>query len=316
MDNSNTLHKEKVKEFCNVAGKSLGTRSGDLIEKDLYLTIILKELQKTEFHKNLVFKGGTCLAKAYLNYHRFSEDLDFTWKSTKPLEGKSMKQVRKICSTYINEIGKQLVEISEKYLFDFKFEKYNMLYVQLGGSNKMATFILWFDSTQGRHSMIKIQINFTEDIEFQIKRKKLNPPAFHFSDRERVYFKEFLEFYDNLNYYVYDVKEIAVEKIRTLLTRKTVKVRDLFDLYLIYKKLGVDAIKLKKEWMEKINFAVDKYKKYSDNYKRRGVPTKDDFVLEEIDHLLLTTVDKEDFSIFVTEFLNKLENEANIISDK
>lgn len=316
MNINDSTYKEKVKEFCKSAGKSLATTSEYLIEKDLYLTIILKELQKTEFHKNLVFKGGTCLAKAYLNYHRFSEDLDFTWKSHEILKGKSMKQIRKICSGHINKIGKLLVEISEKYLFDFKFEKHNRAYVQLGGSSKMATFILWFDSAQGRRSMIKIQVNFMEDMEFPVEKKKLNPPAFNFPDNERVYFKEFLEFYDDLDYYVYDIKEIASEKIRALLTRKTAKVKDLFDLYFIQKKFGVDAIKLKKEWIKKIRFAIDNYKKYGDNFKTRIAPTKDDFVLEDIDYLLLAAVDKEDFNTFVTEFLNKLENETNTVFNK
>lgn len=80
MNINSTAHREKVREFCKSTGELLGTKSEPLIEKDLYLTIILAELQNTKLHENLVFKGGTCLAKAYLNYHRFSEDLDFTWK--------------------------------------------------------------------------------------------------------------------------------------------------------------------------------------------------------------------------------------------
>ncbi len=84
----------------------------------------------------MVLKGGTCLAKVYLNYHKFSEDLDFTWKEQENLKGKSMKQIRKICSGLIDGIGITLVEISERCGFDFKFEKDNRRYVQLGGSNK------------------------------------------------------------------------------------------------------------------------------------------------------------------------------------
>lgn len=46
-----------------------------LIEKDYFCTLILGQLSGVE---NLVFKGGTCLAKVYAGFYRLSEDLDFT----------------------------------------------------------------------------------------------------------------------------------------------------------------------------------------------------------------------------------------------
>lgn len=318
MDEKFNWEIKRLNAYLNVMRDVLGVKdeSKYLIEKDLYLTIILKELQNTKFHENLVFKGGTCLAKAYLNYHRFSEDLDFTWKNQEIFNGKSMKQIRKMCSTLINEIGNTLAEISEKYGFDFKFEKSDGNYVHFKGSNKMVAFVVWFDSIQERRSMIKIEINFMENLEFPVEKKRLNPLTLNFPDNERIYFKEFLEFYDNLNYYAYDIREIACEKIRTLLTRKTAKVRDLFDLYLIHKKFGVDSVGLKKMWTKKIKFSVDNYERYSENYNARKMLTKDDFVLEEIEYLLLTDIDKSDFEIFVTKFLNQLNNEAIALFNK
>jgi len=50
----------------------------DIIKKDLLLTLILAEFEKMDLGKELIFKGGTLLSRNYLNYHRFSEDLDFT----------------------------------------------------------------------------------------------------------------------------------------------------------------------------------------------------------------------------------------------
>lgn len=46
------------------------------IEKDYYVTKILKELSLTEYNGQVFFKGGTSLSKAYGLIHRFSEDLD------------------------------------------------------------------------------------------------------------------------------------------------------------------------------------------------------------------------------------------------
>ena len=48
------------------------------LEKDFVLTKILYAISKSELKNKLAFKGGTALNKAYFNYYRFSEDLDFT----------------------------------------------------------------------------------------------------------------------------------------------------------------------------------------------------------------------------------------------
>lgn len=48
-----------------------------LIEKDYFCTALLANLTRTA-GDDLVFKGGTCLAKVHAEMYRLSEDLDFT----------------------------------------------------------------------------------------------------------------------------------------------------------------------------------------------------------------------------------------------
>lgn len=49
-----------------------------IIEKDYYVTILLKELKKKL--PDMVFKGGTSLSKCYDNViNRFSEDIDISY---------------------------------------------------------------------------------------------------------------------------------------------------------------------------------------------------------------------------------------------
>lgn len=48
-----------------------------LIEKDYFCTVLLAYLTRAA-GRDLVFKGGTCLAKVHAEMHRLSEDLDFT----------------------------------------------------------------------------------------------------------------------------------------------------------------------------------------------------------------------------------------------
>ena len=49
-----------------------------IVEKDYYVTMILKEL--VQRNPNVVFKGGTSLSKAYHAIDRFSEDIDITFE--------------------------------------------------------------------------------------------------------------------------------------------------------------------------------------------------------------------------------------------
>jgi predicted nucleotidyltransferase component of viral defense system len=50
-----------------------------VVEKDYALSYLLAGIAETSLlRESLVFKGGTCLRKAYFSGYRFSEDLDFT----------------------------------------------------------------------------------------------------------------------------------------------------------------------------------------------------------------------------------------------
>ena len=51
--------------------------SEDIVEKDYYVTLILKKLSEIEYP--VVFKGGTSLSKVFGVIDRFSEDIDITF---------------------------------------------------------------------------------------------------------------------------------------------------------------------------------------------------------------------------------------------
>jgi predicted nucleotidyltransferase component of viral defense system len=46
-----------------------------MIEKDYFCTVVLEYLAAST--AELVFKGGTCLAKIHAEFYRLSEDLDY-----------------------------------------------------------------------------------------------------------------------------------------------------------------------------------------------------------------------------------------------
>jgi len=66
--------------FLNIIGfvhKASGIRE-DILEKDYYVTLLLKELSEKQKNLPAYFKGGTALYKAQKSIRRFSEDIDLT----------------------------------------------------------------------------------------------------------------------------------------------------------------------------------------------------------------------------------------------
>lgn len=81
------LHKDK-KSFdiaIRAASRHFNV-SPAIIEKDYYVTLVLRELAKQV--PDLLFKGGTSLSKCYKIIDRFSEDIDITLDSEHQSQGK------------------------------------------------------------------------------------------------------------------------------------------------------------------------------------------------------------------------------------
>ena len=73
-----TLSQIERKNLIQKVAFELGMRF-DIIEKDIWVCYVLEKLFSIEELKGkLVFKGGTCLSKAYGLIERFSEDIDLT----------------------------------------------------------------------------------------------------------------------------------------------------------------------------------------------------------------------------------------------
>lgn len=81
------IDRERLKDIIPAISGKLKFRPV-IVEKDYYLTIILNNIE-TLLSDKIVFKGGTLLNKAHLNYHRLSEDLDFTYCA--PLTARSQR---------------------------------------------------------------------------------------------------------------------------------------------------------------------------------------------------------------------------------
>jgi predicted nucleotidyltransferase component of viral defense system len=164
-----------TKELVDYVAEKTGVRETALVEKDMLLHLLLKELTADPyFRENYVFKGGTCLIKCYLGYYRFSEDLDFSYAQQDEFEGKSENQIRRQLSTEIGGLAKKLEAISVKLGLEFKADKQDRHYMEFGGSNKFATFKVWYESAEiNVRKFVKIQVNYVEKFSFSSRYQRL-----------------------------------------------------------------------------------------------------------------------------------------------
>jgi len=101
------LHKEDRELFRDVVlltAERMGV-TADIVEKDYYMTLILRMLSETKYA--FVFKGGTSLSKAFGVIDRFSEDIDITF--TEHLGEKRRKRLKyEILRPIAEELGLEI----------------------------------------------------------------------------------------------------------------------------------------------------------------------------------------------------------------
>ena len=95
------LHNDKSAfEFMlNTISNRTGIRS-DIVEKDYYVTLMLKELSEKQANIPAYFKGGTALYKALGSIRRFSEDIDLTVEIRDCNNTQAKKRIERVSKKY------------------------------------------------------------------------------------------------------------------------------------------------------------------------------------------------------------------------
>jgi len=304
------------KEVTDFISKRLNIVRRDLIEKDMIISKMLFYLtQDKDFFQNYAFKGGTCLTKCYFGYFRFSEDLDFTYLNQKEFIGKSKSKIRALMSEKINKLGELIEVIAKKLDLDFKMEKENKRYFQFGGSNAFVTFKIWYNSQElEKETFVKIQVNHIEKLNYPIKElnAKFIVPKNLEKDFSFIAPEETETLLKPIKIKVYDLKEILIEKVRAILTRRGIKARDFVDVFLITEKEKLDLNDFKKEIIEKIKDML-KFEKYQQNIKNKETQLNDELIIGEEETLLLAPINKgfpkfiKEFNVFLKEIIKELK---------
>lgn len=162
-------------------------------EKDYVQHWILNFVSRTGFRG--VFKGGTCLQKAY-GLPRYSEDLDFTATAKKSLDIEALKRFLLSAGLEVVHSRYKETEISENYRIKLRGPLYNKSLLSI--------------------CSVRIDISTRESLIYRQMIKNINPP-----------YPDIMPYTIN----TMDPREIAAEKVRAILTRESA--RDLYDLYFL-----------------------------------------------------------------------------------
>jgi predicted nucleotidyltransferase component of viral defense system len=82
--------------------------SASFIQKDYWISLVLKRLSESKYVNSVVFKGGTSLSKGFKLISRFSEDVDI---AVIDVVGISGNQIKTLIRSVEKEIAKDLTEI-------------------------------------------------------------------------------------------------------------------------------------------------------------------------------------------------------------
>ncbi len=107
--------REAFKEIIALAADQFGYEQSH-VEKDYWVSKILRDVSKSEYADKTYFKGGTSLSKGYGLIERFSEDLDlFVFTGDKGASKQAEKTLNRKLAKYIAETNSDiyLEELSE-----------------------------------------------------------------------------------------------------------------------------------------------------------------------------------------------------------
>ena len=203
------IDREKLKDMIPAIAGKLKFRPV-IVEKDYYLTVILNNIEAL-LSNRIIFKGGTLLNKVHLNYHRLSEDLDFTYDGpliTRSQRSKAIAPIREKMPDFLkvlqlssgNPPGEGFNN-STQYVFKVK---YPSVVTAKDGTIKIEISLRQPPLDQPVHNVIK---HFYQD---------------PFSGENLFPFGKVLSL---------SLNEAVSEKLKVAISRKDAAIRDYYDLW-------------------------------------------------------------------------------------
>ncbi|MGH9873279.1 MAG: nucleotidyl transferase AbiEii/AbiGii toxin family protein, partial [Pyrinomonadaceae bacterium] len=191
-----------------------------LIEKDYFCTVLLAHFGTT-VGEELVFKGGTCLAKVHADFYRLSEDLDFVISvATDASRAERRKRVEPV-KTAFEALANSLKGVS--------------VVEALIGANNSTQYIgaLAYDSVLSSDpGTIKIEVSLREPLLIPTVNENARTILIDPISHEPMV--------PPLPVRCISKVEAFAEKFRAALTRREPAIRDFYDIDYAVRKLALD----------------------------------------------------------------------------
>lgn len=253
MGNHLKLHESEkdFKEAIQATAKHFKIREV-FVEKDYWVTFVLKNIKESSFAKKIVFKGGTSISKAYGIAKRFSEDIDL---AIVPIKN-SKRSNEEVFRSIENEIAKNpLTEKKEKSFLSrntfYKLSHWEYPKVTDGLADPAKDQIQLELTTNAKTSPKKVKKIQTLVAEYLIAERKI--------DLVKEYELEKFSISVLSHKRTFAEKILAIanscHKDPTLATLGS-KVRHLFDLTVLFKDPEIKDFVDSKEFLKMINQAV------------------------------------------------------------
>lgn len=205
------IDREKLRDLIPAIAGRQKFRAA-IVEKDYYLTVILNQIE-TLLSGKLVFKGGTLLNKIHLNYHRLSEDLDFTFYDKDPLDSRAQR------SRAITPIREEMPAFLKK----LQLESDRPEGQGFNNSTQYIFEIKYPSLITGKDENIKIEISLRQ---FP-KEKPVHQVIKHFY-QDPFTGEDLIPAHKILSL---TLNEAVAEKLKAAVNRKDVAIRDYYDLW-------------------------------------------------------------------------------------
>lgn len=217
------IHKDPI--YFREAVISVAQRSGflsSMIEKDYYCSLILAYLYQDP-KINLVFKGGTCLSKVYIDFYRMSEDLDFVI----PAKSEISRRAR---SRLIGPIKDQLSKL-------IKANECFKVYEKFRGFNESRQYIVTLSyhsvvEPEKKPGTIKIEIGMREELMLDAIWQGTSTLLIDPFNEQKVI--------PDFKTQCLSLEELFAEKFRAALSRRDPAIRDYFDIFYAMHNLDID----------------------------------------------------------------------------
>jgi predicted nucleotidyltransferase component of viral defense system len=284
-----------VRNLVPMLAEHLNITDQELLEKDVRLHLLLGSLARdTRFGPHLAFKGGTCLIKCYLDYPRFSTDLDFTWLDPDPSARSSFGT--NAFRRGVRPTQRELETWFQTWAGVSGYRADHPETFQYGRSNVMMTAKLRYTTPSSTEGLIKVQLNFEDPLLFPPAPGRARslltgplPPKFLLLERTLA-----SDYATPVAVTAYDPREILVEKCRAILTRTAAKSRDLVDLFLLERDRGLRVEDHISGILDKARRAVEGASRYRRQAERFG--EREALLLEEdVTPLLLKPINMKAF---------------------